>query len=297
MIMLRAAVLLIAPYAASAAYPSVLAHGMGDSCFNDGMKDIATFVGKTLGTYSVCVPTGPTLSSDTNNGFFMSMDKNVDAFAAGIRNDSALAGGFNCVGFSQGNSLCRGYVHRYNEPPVKNVLSVHGTASGVAALPNCDPSGLLGPICRFVAEITGDAAFSTLVQNHLFQAGYFRDPLRVASDSYKKHSEIAQWNNEGDVVNETYKKNFVSVDKYVMIKAEKDTMIYPNEGEWWGHFKDGSLKEILTMKETKWYTEDLFGLKTVDERGGIFFNSTKGNHLDFTKEQLGGWLEFYGFTD
>lgn len=40
--------------------------------------------------------------------------------------------------------------------------------------------------------------------------------------------------------------------KFAMIKAEKDTMVYPNEGEWWGHFADGSFKTILTMKETKW---------------------------------------------
>ena len=31
----------------------------------------------------------------------MTMDKNVDAFAARIRNDAQLAGGFNCVGFSR----------------------------------------------------------------------------------------------------------------------------------------------------------------------------------------------------
>ena len=32
--------------------------------------------------------------------------------------------------------------------------------------------------------------------------------------------------------NATYKANFVKVKKIIMIKALKDTMIYPNEGEW-----------------------------------------------------------------
>ena len=35
----------------------------------------------------------------------------------------------------------------------------------------------------------------------------------------------------------------------------------------------------------------MFGLKTADEAGKIFFNSTKGNHLQFSHEELVGWLQ------
>jgi len=77
-----------------------------------------------------------------------------------------------------------------------------------------------------------------------------------------------------------------------MIKAEKDTMIYPNDGEWWGAFAaDGKTK--LAMNQTEWYTKDLFGLKTADEAGKIFFNSTTGNHLQFTNAQLFAWVDQY----
>jgi hypothetical protein len=37
----------------------------------------------------------------------------VDVFAAKIRADPKLANGFNAVGFSQGNSLIRGYIQKY----------------------------------------------------------------------------------------------------------------------------------------------------------------------------------------
>ena len=153
--------------------------------------------------------------------------------------------------------------------------------------------GLLGPVCKQLAAACGSAAYTSLTQNLLFQADYFRDPLRVNTTAYKENSEIAQWNNEGTVVSPKYKENFITVKRFAMIKALKDTMIFPNEGEWWGHFADGSQKTVLTMKETQWYQQDLFGLKTVDEAGKIVFNTTDGNHLQFTHEQLVWWLENY----
>jgi palmitoyl-protein thioesterase len=277
-----------------AVYPTVTAHGMGDSCFNQGMQDITDVVGNTTGAYAVCIPTGTKLT-DTTNGFFMTMNTNVDKFYENIQKDPQLknAPWINCVGFSQGNSLCRGYIQRYNNPPVANFLSVHGTVSGVAGFPNCNPDGLLGPVCKQIAADCGDAAYTPITQEALFQADYFRDPLRVNTTAYKQYSEIAQWNNEGLTQFPNYKENFVKTKRFAMIKALKDTMVFPNEGEWWGHFADGSMKTVLTMKETKWYTDDLFGLKTVDEAGKIVFNTTAKNHLEFTHEQLAWWVANY----
>jgi palmitoyl-protein thioesterase len=115
----------------------------------------------------------------------------------------------------------------------------------------------------------------------------------VNTTAYKTHSQLAQWNNEGLRVNETYKANFASVERFLMIKALKDTMVYPNEGEHWGHFADGSLTKVLSMRETQWYKQDLFGLKTADEAGKIHFNTTKGNHLRFSQEELLGWVDTF----
>jgi palmitoyl-protein thioesterase len=247
----------------------------------------------------------------------MPMDKNVDVFAANIRKDAKLKNGFNCVGFSQGNSLCRGYIQKYNDPPVRNFLSVHGTVSGVAGFPNCDPTGALGPVCKQLEKLVGDLAYTKLSQGLLFQRArlclfsclvlcassssfatfvlvctvdYFRDPMRVGTASYKNMSQLAQWNNEGREYNATYRTNFIKVERFIMIKALKDTMVYPNEGEHWGHFADGSLSKVLTMRETDWYKKDLFGLQTVDKAGKILFNTTEGNHLRFKPEELVGWV-------
>merc|ERR1711907_286113 len=121
------------------------------------------------------------------------MDSSVDKFAAAIQADENLSGGINAIGFSQGNSLCRGYIQKYNDPPVSTFLSIHGTVSGVAGFPNCNPEGLLGPVCKELSHLLGDLAYTKLAQNALFQADYFRDPMRVGTDAFKKNSQIAQW--------------------------------------------------------------------------------------------------------
>merc|ERR1712014_467282 len=99
------------------------------------------------------------------DGFLENMDRSVDVFAAKIRADPKLKGGFNAAGFSQGNSLIRGYIHKYNDPPVNAFLSVHGTVMGVSAFPFCfRQEKPLGLICKALAEILGDAAYSKTVK-------------------------------------------------------------------------------------------------------------------------------------
>lgn len=277
---------------AVASAPIVVTHGMGDSCFNPGMQSVTKAAGDHAGQYSVCVPGGPNDVEDTLSGFLVNMDKNVDIFAAKVHADPKLAKGFNAIGLSQGNSVIRGYIERYNSPPVLNYLGVHGTVMGVSGFPNCNPAGIISPICDVLDEVLGDLAYAEVIQKHLFQANYFRDPKRMNSTSYLKNSQIAGWNNEDPArANATHTKNIASVRSMGMVKAMKDTMVYPNAGEWWGEFKPGQFKETLAMKDTPLYHK--FGLDTLDAAGKIHFDTTDGEHLRFTVEQLTGWMDKY----
>merc|ERR1712110_924537 len=135
---------------------------MGDSCFEPGFASVTRAIAKRTGSYAKCIPTGGNIISDTINGFLMSMDKSVDIFAKKIQADPKLKGGFNAIGFSQGNSLIRGYIHKYNDPPVNAFISVHGTIMGVAAFPNCFRQGKpLGLICKALADTLGTLAFDS----------------------------------------------------------------------------------------------------------------------------------------
>mmetsp|Transcript_11590 Transcript_11590/g.31021 ORF Transcript_11590/g.31021 Transcript_11590/m.31021 type:complete len:362 (+) Transcript_11590:72-1157(+) len=280
---------------AAAALPTVTAHGIGDSCWNSGFKSVTRGIGAKTGTYARCVPTAGNIITDTIAGFLKNMDSSVDYFAAKIREDPKLQGGFNAIGFSQGNSLIRGYIQKYNDPPVNAFVSVHGTVMGVAAYPNCFEQGRpLGLLCKALAEVLGDLAYLPAIQDVLFPADYYRAATKVGTESYFKNSQLSHWNNEDPTsANATFKSNFAKTKRFAMVKAAEDNMVYPNEGEWWGAMEDGEYGKALTMKETRLYQEDSFGLKTADEAGKIFFESTSGEHLEFTDEQLYGWVQKY----
>merc|ERR1712014_185116 len=107
-------------------------------------------------------------------------------------------------------------------------------------------------------------------------------------------SQIAQWNNENSAnVNATFTSNFNKVKQFAMVKALKDSMVFPNEGEHWGSEPDGSFGTPMEMKDTKFYKENLFGLKDADAAKKIFYETTPGDHLDFTEKQLFAWVDKY----
>jgi palmitoyl-protein thioesterase len=258
------------------------------------MESITKAAGTHAGVYSVCVPGGINQIEDTLSAFLINMNKNVDYFAEQVRNNTKLAGGFDAFGLSQGNAIIRGYIQRYNNPQVRNYLAIHGVDFGVMGFPNCNPAGIEKSFCDTLVEFLGDLAYDPISQEVLFQTNYFRDPEKLTTRDYLTNSQIAQWNNENPgTVNATLKTNFGLVKSWNMIKAMKDTMVFPNEGEWWGQFVPGQFQTIQTMNQTALYAGDNFGLKTADSLHKIRFNFTLGEHLEFTVQQLEYWIDEY----
>jgi palmitoyl-protein thioesterase len=110
---------------------------------------------------------------------------------------------------------------------------------------------------RFGAKTYTDR--NPLVQSVLFQADYFREPTYVGTDNYKRYSQMASWNNEdADGIDPRINERFAMTSKFAMIKANGETEVIPNEGEWWGAYEE-DFETVLTMRETAWDKNDLFG--------------------------------------
>jgi len=276
--------------------PVVVAHGMGDSCFNAGMKSVTTAAGDHLGVYSTCIPTGDGRLRDTIDGFLMNMDKSVDVFAQKVKADPKLAGGFNAFGLSQGNNLIRGYIQKYNDPPVHTFMSICGINAGVAAFPQCSPTmPVVGGVCAALAEALGDLAYLEIIQEHLFQANYYRSPTHLNASQYLENSQLGQWNGEGVRNMTSDKVNWAKTSQFVWVRGTLDTVVWPNEGEQWGQLAAGypQNKTIVPMEQAAWYTADAFGLKTADSAGKNAFEEFRGEHIRFTTAELNGWLDKY----
>ncbi|XP_067281837.1 palmitoyl-protein thioesterase 1 [Pseudorasbora parva] len=266
----------------NASLPLVIWHGMGDSCCNPlsmgAMKKMVE--GEVPGIYVLSLMIGTSVLQDTTNSFFMDVNKQVSFVCDQLSKDPKLKGGYNAMGFSQGSQFLRAVAQRCPDPPMKNLISVGGQHQGVFGLPQCP--GESSHICDWIRKELNSGAYTDAIQKHLVQAQYWHDPLN--DDLYKKYSLFLADINQERVVNETYKKNLMSLNKFVMVKFLQDTMVDPVDSEWFGFYKAGQGKELETLQESAIYTEDRLGLAKMDSAGKLVFLASEGNHLQFTRE-------------
>ena len=75
--------------------------------------------------------------------------------------------------------------------------------------------------CKAMQLMLGRGAYLPLVQNHVVQAQYFKDPLRM-EEYLKKSIFLPDVNNEREAKSVQYKKNILSLDKLVLFRFSED---------------------------------------------------------------------------
>jgi len=247
--------------------PVVLMHGLGDSGANPGMQSLAQSVSaKYPGMYATAIQV-----ADGMDSFFTLMGDQVDQFAAAVRKDPKLAKGFNAVGLSQGNLVVRGYIQKYNDPPVFNFVSICGPHEGVGTCPSSVP----GFICDIfkLGPYTAKLSF----------AGYWKDVSNKA-EFLKASTFLADMDNEKDQKNAQYKTNMMSLNKYVLVMALNDTVVIPKESEQHGFWAWGNNQDVVTLRDTDSYKGDWLGLQSMDKAKKIDLLSFVGEHIRFTDQ-------------
>uniref|UniRef100_A0A8C5WYX2 Palmitoyl-protein thioesterase 1 n=1 Tax=Laticauda laticaudata TaxID=8630 RepID=A0A8C5WYX2_LATLA len=261
--------------------PLVIWHGMGDSCCNPiSMGYIKKIVEEKIpGIYVLSLKIGSSLIDDMENSFFMNVNDQVKKVCDQLSKDPNLQGGYNAMGFSQGGQFLRAVVQRCPSPPMFNLISIGGQQQGVFGFPHCP--GESSHICDWLRKVL-DIAYTDAIQRRLVQAQYWHDP--VNEKQYRRSSLFLADINQERVINETYKKNLMTLKKFVMVRFLNDTMVDPPASEWFGYYRSGQTKETIPLQETTLYTEDRLGLKEMDQAGRLVFLQAEGDHLRFSKE-------------
>ena len=172
---------------------------------------------------------------------------------------------YNALGFSQGSQFLRAVAQRCPQG-MQNLISFGGQHQGVYGIPSC--FGENHKICDYVRRLLNFGAYTHWIQNFLVQAQYWHDPLN--EEEYRKKSKfIAEINNERLPRNQTYAENLKKLKNFVMVKFTEDSMVDPNDSEWFEFYEPGQAVKIVPLKESPLYKEDWLGLKEMDSENKL----------------------------
>ena len=198
---------------------------------------------------------------------FAEFNTYLKQMAESIQSDPELQDGFIFIGHSQGGLLARAYVEMYNDPPVRRLLTLSSPHGGIYCAPNGGCWVPLDPdMINYVEYLASEFLYTDYFQDNFMASAYWRDPY-LLDLYYKECRGLPYINNEIDY-NETYKKNFMSLEKAKFIWSDHDEIIVPNESAKFQYFKNGT-ETLYDFEETPLYKNDLIGLKTLYEEGKV----------------------------
>ena len=264
--------------------PTVIWHGMGDSCcFSFSMGYIKKTIEKNVpGIYVTSIRIGDNEEEDVYNSFFKNSNTQIDMVCKQLGADKQIqkAGAYNAVGFSQGGQFLRALAQRCPEPRMNNLVSIGGQHQGVFGLPRCP--GVKSKLCDYARVLLDMGAYLSFVQDTLVQAQYWHDPLN--EDLYAKKSIFLADINQESNFNQSYRDNLMKLNNFVMVKFLRDTMVQPPESEWFGFYAPGQDQVTLNYTQTSLYIEDKLGLKEMDRQGKLHFLKVDDDHLRISDE-------------
>jgi palmitoyl-protein thioesterase len=273
-------VALIAIYPIYCAYPVAIFHGIGDSCSNPHLDEFAKYLSANLnGVYSKCIETG-----GAADDWFTSFVSQAEQGCEQIKNDPNFQGDFSIVGISQGALLARYIIQSCQmKGRVKRYVSIGGPQMGVGKFPRCDN----GIFCYLVNKLVYSAIYTSYVQSHIGPAGYFKN-----IHNYYKYLEassfLAELNNEKSEKNDEYKQRFTLLEKVVLIKFSKDTMILPKETAWFQFYDENNV--VIDLSASEFYQSDFIGVRKLNEEEKIHFVELEGNHLHFDYDDVNSFM-------
>ena len=250
--------------------PVAIIHGFYDSCNNSYFPSLVNLIKYNLGDYAYCLETG-----EGSESLSLSMEEQAKKACEIINQNEKFHGDFSILSISQGGLIGRYIIQKCEmKGTVKKFVSFGGPMMGTSKVPFC----LNGVFCFIINSLVDYFVYGKKIQNSIGPAGYYRTASHL--EEYRKsESFLVQLNNEGKIKDEKSKERFTKLESLMLIGFKNDKMISPKEtAEFWEYDENFNL---IPMNETKVYTDDLFGLKTLDEKEAIHVHYLDGEHTEF----------------
>lgn len=258
---------------------------MGDSCCDEhlGIGEVKALLEEELAVPVYSVAIGKSEDADVYHGFIGNLNDQVDGVCETLtRGPSPFRGGFNMVGFSQGGLFVRALVERCPGLKVRNLLTLGAPHSGVMDVPNCiNPSHgeRERTLCKLIETLLDKGAYAPFIRDHVVQAQYFKD---VRDPGYLAHNPfLPDINQEHVEKNPSYKERLLGVERLVLYRFTRDSVVVPRDSAWFSYFDD-TVGQLVPLAQQPLWTEDWLGLKQLSEAGKLEFKEIEGEHMQFS---------------
>ena len=263
----------------SSPMPIAIFHGFLQSCSEDALKYLEEFIHVKTTYYSRCIESGGGMV-DFTSSFIDQAKRACDI----ISSDSHFDNDFAIVSISQGGIIARYIIEKCQmKGRVKRFVSIGGPLAGTHQLPHC----LRGVTCHIMNSFADWLCYKGYFQKNMGPSGYFRVSNHL--DKFNKSkSVLLDVNNQGETFDENAKIRFSQLDILVLIQYKRDTMITPGESSYFNELDEKH--NLVDMKDTEIYKNDLFGLKTLDEQGKIIKYLIDDKHCYYGWEDINNYV-------
>ena len=169
---------------------------------------------------------------------------------------------------------------------VRSLVTFGSQHNGVAQFPQCSAYDF---VCKSATALIKGNAWTDYVQNKVVPVQYYRtlnETTGLPTADYLEHSNfIADISNERPVKNKTYADRIAALEKFVMFVFDEDVTVLPKESGWFAEVNT-TTDEVTPLRERAMYKEDWLGLKKLDEKGGLVFETAPGKHMELDKKIL-----------
>eukprot|EP00761_Pharyngomonas_kirbyi_P009719 gb/GECH01009737.1/.p1 GENE.gb/GECH01009737.1/~~gb/GECH01009737.1/.p1 ORF type:complete len:296 (+),score=71.46 gb/GECH01009737.1/:1-888(+) len=189
-------------------------------------------------------------------------------------------GGFHLIAHSQGGMISRAYMQTEPNHNVDTYIGLSNPLNGQYG----DTSYLKYLFPHFIASELYHIFYTNEGQDHISIANYWKDPSHIPL--YLKDSVFLPVLNNATAnpSAQEWKENFLKLKKMVLIGGPQDGVITPWQSAHFGFFDKNM--DIVSYQQQDLYKRDTFGLRTLDQRGGLDVYSIPGvKHVHWTRNQ------------